>query len=109
MFITSTPSFGKSLLIILPKAEAAAVMTTHFYFLCFNKSNIPRAVKGLITDIAPCSKLVSSVNGRHSSHLAIIYWAYDPCPYFSAPKATFLFTKPHPITPPPFSTTIPEP
>lgn len=58
---------------ILPKAEAAAVITTHFYFLDFTISSKAIAVNGLITDIAPCSKLVSSDNGKHYSDLTSAY------------------------------------
>ena len=66
ILITSTPSFGKTLFIILPNADAAAVITTHFYFLYLTISSIPMTVNGLTMHIEPCSKDVSSDNGRHS-------------------------------------------
>lgn len=107
--MTSTPSLGYILLIILPNCEAAAVITTHFYFRCFTTSSIARAVNGLITHIAPCSKVVSSDKGKHYYDLTRQYCEYDPWPYFSTANATFFPTRPQPINPPPLSTTIPEP
>ena len=40
---------------------------------------------------------------------AIAYWPYVPVNPFGIAKATFLLTIVHPIIPPPFSTTIPDP
>lgn len=73
--ITYIPSFWNSRLTILPRAEAAAVKTTDFYFFWFRISSMPKAVRGLTIDIAPSSKVVSSLKGKHYSDFTIVYWA----------------------------------
>ena len=55
MFITYIPSLGKNLFTILPKADAAAVITTLFSLLDFNMSKKPNTVKGFTKLIDPCS------------------------------------------------------
>jgi hypothetical protein len=80
--MTSIPSLAKILFTILPKAEAAAVKTTLFYFFYFRMSSMPKAVNGLIIDMHPSSNVVSSLRGKHYSDLTMVYWEYVPSPCF---------------------------
>ena len=71
--MTSIPSLAKILFTILPKAEAAAVKTTLFYFFYFRMSSMPKAVNGLTIDMHPSSNVVSSPRGKHYSDLTMVY------------------------------------
>jgi len=66
------------------------------------------AVRGFTKLIEACSKLTDSSIGRHYPDLARAYCAYDPVATVGL-KATLLFIRPHPMKPPPLSTTIPLP